>query len=282
MTLPPDLQFSQGSLQDFVECRRRFQLRYLERLAWPAVAVEPALENERHLQDGARFHRMVQQHVAGVPAERLSGMDLGENLDRWWQNYLRYAPADLPGQRQAEVTLSAPLEGPGDWRLVAKLDLVVITPEGRAVILDWKTSRRRSTRAWLAQRLQTRVYPYLLVQAGADLNGGQALAPEQMEMAYWFADYPQDPERFAYDAQQFAEDGAYIRELVRRVQQLDEAGGIFPLTPYTERCQFCVYRSLCDRGVQAGQLGDLETADLLPESGFDLDLDFEQVAEVVY
>ena len=35
--LPPDFHFSQRSLQDYVDCRRRFQLRYLQHLAWPAV-----------------------------------------------------------------------------------------------------------------------------------------------------------------------------------------------------------------------------------------------------
>ena len=40
--LPDDFHFSQGSLQDYVDCQRRFQLRYLMKLAWPAVDAEPA------------------------------------------------------------------------------------------------------------------------------------------------------------------------------------------------------------------------------------------------
>ena len=42
--LPADFHFSQGSLQDYVDCPRRFQLRYMMKLAWPAVEAEPAVE----------------------------------------------------------------------------------------------------------------------------------------------------------------------------------------------------------------------------------------------
>ncbi len=201
MSLPSDFHFSQGSLQDFVDCPRRFQLRYLDRIAWPAVQAEPILENERHLQQGELFHLMVQQHLVGVPVERLTAMAQGDaDLAGWWQAYLDAAPAALPGQRFPEVTLSAPLGASGERRLVAKYDLVVLTPDGRAVIFDWKTSRHRPPRRWLAERLQTRVYPYLLLHAGVDLNGGRPLAPEQIEMVYWFAGFPDRPERFVYSA----------------------------------------------------------------------------------
>ena len=33
---------SQSSLQDYVDCARRFQLRYLDRLSYPAIESEPA------------------------------------------------------------------------------------------------------------------------------------------------------------------------------------------------------------------------------------------------
>ena len=89
MTLPPGFQFSQGSLQDYVDCPRRFQLRYLLRVAWPALEAEPALENERHLRQGAAFHRLVHQHVLGLPPERLSRTVTDEAVRRWWRNYQR-------------------------------------------------------------------------------------------------------------------------------------------------------------------------------------------------
>jgi hypothetical protein len=57
MAINPEFQFSQSSLQDYVECSRRFELRYIERLRWPALQSEPVLEQERHMQQGQRFHQ---------------------------------------------------------------------------------------------------------------------------------------------------------------------------------------------------------------------------------
>jgi len=284
MNLPEGFIFSQGSLQDFVDCRRRFQLRYLKRLAWPALETEPALEAERYLQQGALFHRMVQQHLLGVPAERLSPAISSEDLGRWWANYLEFHKDQtgsrslrLSGLSYPEVSLSAAL---GGYRLEAKYDLVVVRPErseAGALIYDWKTSRRRPERRWLAKRMQTRLYPYLLVRAGAPLNGGQALQPERIEMVYWFADHPVQPERFVYSAQAFQEDEAYLNDLIGTILRLGDDD--FPLTSDLRRCAYCVYRSLCERGARAG---DLDQAEVDLGEELSLGLDFEQIAEIEF
>jgi CRISPR/Cas system-associated exonuclease Cas4 (RecB family) len=284
MTLPTDFQFSQGNLQDYVDCPRRFQLRHLLRLAWPAVEAEPALENERHLQQGAAFHRLVHQHVLGLSPERLSSIVTDKDLSRWWHNYLNSAPADLSESRYPEIILSAPVRG---HRLVAKYDLIAVGPvlsaaEGpgqQTAILDWKTSRKRPRRKWLAERLQTKVYPYLLVQAGSHLNEGRPFQPEQVEMVYWFADFPEDPERFPYDAAQYDEDGDYLASLIEEIKNLGDDG--FPPTTQEQRCRYCLYRSLCQRGVRAGPFDEAGSE---PEEGddFGISLDFEQIAEIKY
>jgi len=275
VTLPTNLQFSQGSLQDYVDCPRRFQLRYLLCLAWPAEEAEPALENERHLQQGAAFHRLVHQHVLGIAPQRLSSTVADAALRRWWHNYLEGGPADLPPSRYPEVVLSAPV---GGYRLVAKYDLVAVDAGRRSVIVDWKTSRKRSRRKWLAERLQTRVYPYLLIRAGSHLNAGQPFEPEQVEMVYWFANFPATPERFAYDAAQYEADEVYLTLLIEEIRDLGDKD--FLLTTQERRCRYCLYRSLCQRGVGAGAFDEMEEPGLSDD--FDFNFDFEQIAEIEY
>ncbi len=82
--LPAPFSFSQSSLQDYSDCARRFQLRYIDQLHWPAVESEPVVENERRMLEGQIFHRMVQQHLLGVPKEKLERMANSSNLQRWW------------------------------------------------------------------------------------------------------------------------------------------------------------------------------------------------------
>ena len=74
MPLPDNFQFSQASLQDFVDCPRRFHLRYLLNVAWPAAEAEPIEEQERRVQLGLAFHRMVQQQLVGIPEVRIARM----------------------------------------------------------------------------------------------------------------------------------------------------------------------------------------------------------------
>ena len=297
MPLPPNFIFNQASLQDAVECRRRFQLRYLLELAWPAPVAEPADEHEAHIRSGEAFHRLIHQHQVGLPAERLTAQAEAEaevevevevrqrNLAEWWRNYLDQPPENLPAVRYPEVTLSVPV---GSHRLLAKYDLVAIEPGRRAVIVDWKTSARRPTGAWLAARLQTRVYRYVLVRAGSQLNRGAALGPEQIEMVYWFAAFPDQPERLPYNRTQHEADGRYLTSLIADLAQAGDGanpGDDFPLTDDATRCRFCPYRSLCGRGVEAGDMrADDDVAGASEEAATDwaTGFDFEQVGEIAF
>src|SRR5215211_7028844 len=159
---------SQSSLQDYMDCARRFKLRYLDRLSYPAVETEPSLENEKHQQEGEYFHRLIQQHLIGISAEQIGRLANTPNLQRWWSSWQEFSKGQDLGRTYSETTLSAPL---GKYRLLAKYDLISVK-DGKTTIYDWKTYRKRPRNEWLAARMQTRVYRAMVVQAGAHLNDG--------------------------------------------------------------------------------------------------------------
>jgi len=295
MSLPESFQFSQSSLQDYVDCQRRFQLSYIQQRAWPAVEAEPAMDNELHMQRGSQFHHMAHQFWLGVDVEKIAFQVEGDEiLSRWWTNFVDLSGFEiLTGRKLPEISLSAPI---GDFRILAKYDLLVLeTPgvsEGKTVIkdlsvdprglsatiYDWKTSLKQPKREWLTHRLQTRVYPYLLAKAGSQLIDGQPIQPEQIEMIYWYTDFPDQPARFPYSKKQFDEDEAYLSSLVAEINSLGEEDAT--LTEDERRCRFCVYRSLCNRGVEAGPLNEID--DISEVEGFELELDFDDIAEIEY
>jgi CRISPR/Cas system-associated exonuclease Cas4 (RecB family) len=265
---------SQSSLQDYMDCAQRFKLRYLDRLSYPAVETEPTLENEKHQQEGEYFHRLVQQHLIGIPAEQIAKFANTPNLQRWWENFQN--SKDLTALRDMsslypEATLSAPL---GKYRLLAKYDLIALQ-DGKATIYDWKTYRKRPRTEWLAARMQTRVYQALLVKAGAHLNKGQPFEPEQIEMIYWFADFPTEPARFAYTSAQFKRDWDLLIKLSDEIT----AAPSYPLTEDRQKCLYCTYRSYCERGIQAGTMEQAET-EMEAEELFDVN--FEQIGEIAF
>jgi len=265
---------SQSSLQDYVDCAQRFKLRYLDRLSYPAIETEPTLENEKHQQEGEYFHRLVQQHLIGISAEQIAKFTNSANLQRWWENFQNSEDvkrlAELPG-RYPEATLSAPL---GNYRLLAKYDLIAVE-NGKVLIYDWKTYRKRPRNEWLSARMQTRVYCALLVKAGAHLNGGQPFEPEQIEMVYWFADFPNEPARFAYTSAQFKRDWDMLVKLSDEVASASS----YPLTEDRQKCAYCTYRSYCERGIGAGNTDQAE-AEMEAEELFDVN--FEQIGEIAF
>jgi hypothetical protein len=269
MPLPVDFHFSQASLRDFLACSRRFQLRYIQQMAWPAVEAEPYLEREQHLKRGALFHRLVEQKLKGIPAEALAPLAQASGLLEWWQAFLAFE-ASLPvGERYVETTLTARL---GKHALIAKYDLLSIGAEGHVQIFDWKTTTIRQKTDRLREDIQTRLYLLMAVEA---LPGVQ---PENVTMTYWFAAFPGQPELIPYSAAQYQRDRADIEALIG--QLADAPPDSFILTSDERQCRFCIYRSYCERGITAGfseDDGDPSGPGEDPES-----FDFNQAAEVAF
>lgn len=278
--------FSQSSLQDYLDCPRRFELRYIEKLDWPAVKAEPVAENERRLQEGNFFHRLAQQFLLGLPADKLARLAASPdastspstNLTRWWDNFHQaFQNYTELGNLHPEVVLSAPI---GNHRLLAKYDLIALR-DGKATIYDWKTYHKRPKEEWMAVRMQTKVYRYLLAKAGTslipkgNLDGGQPIRPEHIEMIYWFAEFPSEPARFGYDETTFKRDASALETMVHEIEAL----GKFEMTEDEGKCRYCPYRSYCNRGVGAGDWHDAEAEAEAFES---FDINFEQIAEVAF
>lgn len=268
-----DFVFSQNSLQDYVICARRFQLRFVLMQPWPALITESPAKAELHVQRSADLHHLIHERLLGVDLPHLEAMVRDPQVARWWRTYLQHPPADVPQAiRRPEVALSAPL---GGHRLVARLDLLAVEPGHRAVIIDWKTPLKQPSRAVLARRLQTRVYRLLVVEAGSNLDPGQPFKPEQVEMVYWFASSG-NTERFSYSADQYAADRDYLAGLIQEIAARPKS--IWPLTPDERQCRFCNYRSLCERDVKPAFLEEVDD-DVEPPP---TEIDLEQVAEIAF
>ena len=266
MPLPGNFLFSQGNLQDYVECRRRFLLRHINKLAWPAIKSEPVIEQEKAMFRGQRFHRLINGYFLGIPAGRLAEMaEASDTLD-WWRYFLVFLsghPEIQTATKKPEVAYQVNIN---DHRLIARYDLLVISPE-KLIIFDWKTSGKRPRRNVLAARLQTRIYPYLLSELKAE-----SIEPEQVSMVYWFSNYPDNSERFDYDRAMYQQDRTYLVKLVNEIAVLGVEE--YTLTDRIENCRYCEYRSLCNRGIEAGEINDepgeiVDEGEMLDTTQFD-------------
>lgn len=266
MPLPADFQFSQTNLQDYADCPRRFELRHIQRLHYPSIESEPQAEREAHARRGTAFHRLVHQYYSGVSAEVIGNQRMDDALRRWW-NAFRHAtfPFHPPKAHYAEITLSAPLAG---YRLLAKYDLIAQTEDNHFWVMDWKTQPAPPPTSNLLGRWQTVVYPYVLACAGKSLtDDGADIPPEHIHMGYWFAETG-TLVAFDYDASQRAQAETHLTALIDGIKARDD----FPLTDALRHCQFCTYRSLCNRGNAGEMPPDYELVVDIDEH-FDLDWD---------
>jgi hypothetical protein len=256
-----DFQFSPSNLQDYLDCRRRFQLKYIYKVSWPAIQAEPLHNVEESLEIGIKFHHLTHQFSFGIEFTKLNPTNSYSQLTDYWTQFLDSSqeggllhPVWQPDvQRYPEVTLFTYI---AEALLVSKLDLIAIFPGSIIQIYDWKTNRKPPTRKWLTERLQTKLYPYILVQAGLSLNNGKPIIPEQVEFIYWYPSAPSSPHRFPYNQSKYDEDQAFIFSLLEEISHLHEDE--FHLTQNEQLCVFCVFRSLCERGIHAGSLDHME------------------------
>lgn len=278
MKLPEGFDFSQSNLKDYIDCPYRFYLRYILHTKWPALLVDDALEFELRGKAGARFHRLIQQYLLGLPESRLNEIaeaDQNPAFIQWWEDFLEYVPPYLAGQKHVEITLSTRL---GGHRLVAKYDLILAQDE-KLLIFDWKTSSKLPKKAWLLDRVQTRLYRLILTQAGDSLSSMTNIKPEDITMNYWFTASPSSIISLPYSKKAYQEDVTFFEEIIQEILGRKEEN--FYRTEDLKKCRYCVYRSHCNRGVSAGDLESFETFEL-DEEDFELDLEFDEIQEVEF
>jgi len=279
MTIPNDFDFTQSNLQDYVDCAYRFYLRYLLHIKWPALLIDDAIEFESRGQTGARFHRMIQQYLSGVPEDRITDLaaaDPNPEVAGWWDGFLLNIPPFLTGERFVETTLATSLNG---YRLIAKYDLVLVSEEGDFTIFDWKTAQNRPKKNLLLKRIQTRLYPLILAQSGGELNKSQSIYPEKIKMHYWFTSQPDALVSINNDQDTLTRDQDYFTNLIDEIRGKEP--GNYLRTSDLKKCRYCVYRSHCSRGVQAGDLDSFEDDEISPEH-FELDIEFEEIPEIQF
>jgi len=278
MRLPKGFDFSQSNLKDYLDCPYRFYLRYILRTKWPALLVDDALEFEQRGKAGARFHRLIQQYLLGLPQSTLNEVaeaDPDPTFIHWWENFLAFVPPHLEGHRYVEMTLSTTLEG---WRLVAKYDLILVQDK-KLFIFDWKTSSKMPKKTWLVDRVQTKLYQFILAQSGFNLSSYDTVDPEDIVMNYWFAAHPDTLVSLNYNEKAYQQDIIFFKDLIQEIAARKEEN--FYRTTNLNKCRYCVYRSHCDRGVEAGDLDRFDSFDT-EEEDFEIDLDFDEIQEVEF
>lgn len=269
-SIKPVLHLSQSNLQDFKECPRRFQLKEIDNISWPAAYLEPLSQLEQATDLGNKFHQLCLQYFTGIDPDSLIQNISDPELKFMWENFISFAKDLQELNRFAEIILSTPFLS---HQLIAKYDLVLKTSEGKFVIYDWKTSTKKPSRTLLSQRFQTFLYPLIFVKAGNSIFKSNQPFPGDISMNYWYPMTSDPEEIFPYSENLYSENLNQLTNLISEIDHLVDSGYPFPLTDDQNLCLKCVYRSLCERGIQAGDLDLFSVIDQEDLSNVHFDLD---------
>jgi hypothetical protein len=241
--LPTRFRYTQNNLNDFQECKHRFYLRHLAQQPWPATDATDAeaLAHERRLRAGVVLHRWIERFWLGAIDPAMDAPEGDDEMRALWSRFCKTDFSFLPAQRNPELALSCEL---GARRLYARFDLLAIEP-GRAVIIDWKAARNVAHEDW-GRRLQTRVYLFVLAEAGAPYHEGADLQPEQCEMRYWLGNAAQPWVTVPYSREQHEANRDFLAQLAGDVYNRSHIEH-FPMTDDLRQCAPCGYRTLCKR-----------------------------------
>lgn len=231
-----------SALAAFETCPRRFQLRYLTKLPWPASPLDRS--QSQAVERGRQFHRLIERYFLGLPVK---AEDIGDEVVRdWWK---RFTQSDLTipnGEYWPEHRLTTPV---GSNFLTGRFDLLVLGErdgEPFAQIFDWKTSRPRSV-AGLEQEWQTRLYLALAAESGQALSPSKTpLSADRVSLTYWYPDEADQPRVVTYSEAKHRQNWSQIQLLAARIDARDPAE-IWPLTDDWNQCRTCMYQTYCGR-----------------------------------
>lgn len=276
MPLSKNFIFSANNLQDYVDCPRRFELKYILKQNWPAITSQPVLEMENKIQMGNRFHQLANQYLTGISGDVLENSIDDPELKLWFNRFQKYIKSSLNFPHFSEFTVFLSFEG---FRLIAIFDFISLTDIHKMMIGDWKTSSRLPNKEFYFQSIQSYLYPFIAYETRVNLfPQASTLQPEDLFMEYWFPGFPENTITREYSTTSHTSSRELISSLISEIAQKEL--GTFEKTPNDKRCVYCQYRSLCERGIQAGKLEDAED-DSESDSRFD-SLDFDQIEEIAF
>jgi len=251
--ITPNFVFSQSSLHTFDYCPRRFYLRYLKKLIWPAQLVSE--QNQSKDRDaGVRFHQLIHQYFLGIELEtlqKIANYDSDSRMADWFEKFLQSPYAQLSGSLYPEKSFQTEIAG---YQLIAKVDLLQIH-ENQIKIYDWKTSQKLPKASSLLRQAQSKVYPLVISRA-------IETKIQKLSLIYWEANFPDQTielESNESDWQKFEKE---ISKQIREIISLKDEE--FVMTDDLQKCGWCEYRSFCHRTVSAEQANesyDLENFD---------------------
>ncbi|GCD13084.1 PD-(D/E)XK nuclease family protein [Clostridium tagluense] len=232
--------YSQNLLNTFDKCPFRFKIKYLDNIRWKkdSISDEDYYEN---MNMGLDFHLIAQRYFSNIPVVI---NDSNTELLHW-TNSLRekftildeniYLPEYEIKMRKDNI------------RIQAKYDLIIIKPNNKIEIWDWKTENRKLDYKEVSKRMQAIVYMYILGERSLEIFD-RDICSENISMKFWQPQFKEDIITINYSESKHRINEEKIMQLTRRLDNYDFSLD-FNIELYSKQCKYCEFAGntqVCD------------------------------------
>ncbi len=232
--------YSQNLLNTFDKCPLKFKIKYLDNVRWK----KDSIDNEDYYENmnmGLDFHLICERYFSNIPV----GID-NSNIDLMnLFNSLKEKFTLLDENiyfTEYEIKMRK-----DNIRIQAKYDLIIIKPNNKIEIWDWKTENRKLDYKEVCKRMQTILYMYILGESSLKIFD-KDIPLENISMNFWQPQFKDDIITINYSKRNHKIHEDKIMEITHSLDNYDFSLD-FNSEIYSTQCKYCEFggcNQVCD------------------------------------
>lgn len=223
--------YTQSSIGTFMQCPLKFRYRYFDGLYG---SDDDTLKDS--FEKGNRFHLLAERYFKEIDAEGkyIQEKELKELFEKLKEKY----PIEANCRYFSEYEIREKAE---KIRLMARYDLIILKPNGRAQIVDFKTNKRKLSKESIEESLQTKIYLYLLKENYKSVFENIRKI-KNIEMIYYQTEYSEENFTVKYDDELHEKNKTFLSETIENIEvfNFDEYG-----KKEVNHCKVCEFKNFC-------------------------------------
>ena len=212
-------------------------MKYMEDMSWKNDSPMD-VEYYKGMKIGLDFHLICERYFSGV---ELGVENSNEELIKWAKALQTKMPLNKDNIYLPEYEIKMVKN---HIKLQAKYDLIIIKPQGKVEIWDWKTESRKLNRKEMDKRFQTIVYMYMLKEKSNEILGIN-IDLENIKMFFWQPQYEEETIEINYSQTKHDENEKFIGEIISNINGYDFQKD-FNKNLYYKQCRFCEFNYFCN------------------------------------
>lgn len=220
--------FTQSSFRDYLTCKYKYKLKYIDNLSWFQD------EFKESFDIGNDFHVIAERYFLNLPNDYIDDGDLIE----WFSALQSHFPKVEEEIYLPEYELRYNEMG---IKLMARFDLLILK-RNEIVIVDWKTNKNKVEVSKKDEDIQTKVYLFLLANC-LSLFPQVSCSLDSIKMLYWQPNFSDSKVEVFYSFEKHLKYKDYFLKLIDDIDN-SKKNDIFERNK--KHCNLCEFNVFCN------------------------------------